>query len=75
MVGDAFARAEAEERSGPPGRQVLEGFLTPHQALQQLQTFEVPEKISFTDFLFKLRIAVMNVTGVALVPPDNCKLR
>ena len=49
MVRDAFARAEADERSGQPGRQVLEGILralclglslsTPHQALQQLQTF------------------------------------
>ena len=44
MVRDAFARAEADERSGQPGRQVLEGILrvlclglstsTPHQALQ-----------------------------------------
>ena len=43
MVRDAFAVAEAEERSGQPGKQVLEGILhalclglslsTPHQAL------------------------------------------
>ena len=61
MIRDAFARAEAEERSGQPGKQVLEGILralclglspsTPHQALQQLQTFEVLEKTSFGDFL------------------------
>ena len=44
MVHDAFARAEAEERSGQTRKQVLEGILralclglsssTPHQALQ-----------------------------------------
>ena len=43
MVQDAFARADANERSGQTGRQVLEGILralclglsppTPHQAL------------------------------------------
>ena len=43
MVRDAFARAEAKERSGQPGKQGLEGILralclglspsTPHQAL------------------------------------------
>ena len=81
MVRDALARAEAEERSGQPGKQVLEGILralclglspsTPHQALQHLQTFEVPEKTSFADFLSELRIAVMNVKSIALVPPDD----
>ena len=81
MVRDAFARAEAYEKSGQPGRQVLGGILralclelsssTPHQALQQLQTFEVPEKTSFADFLSELRIAVINVIHVALVPPDD----
>ena len=81
MVRNAFARAEAEERSGQPGRQVLNGILralclglspsTPHQALQQLQTFEVPEKTSFADFLSELRIAVMHVKDAALIPPDD----
>ena len=42
-----------------------------HRALQQLQTFEVPEKTSFADFLSELRIAVMNVKDVVLVPPDD----
>ena len=81
MIRDAYARAEADERSGQPGRQVLKGILrslslglspsTPHQALQQLQTLEVPEKTSFADFLSELRIAVMNVKDVALDPPDD----
>ena len=85
MVWDAFARAEADERSGQPGRQVLEGILrafclglspsTPRQALQQLQTFAVPEKTSFADFLSELRIAVMNVKDVALVPPYDSTMR
>jgi hypothetical protein len=85
MIRDAFARAETDERSGQPGRQVLEGILralclglspsTPHQALQQLQTFEVPEKTSFADFLSELRIAVMNVKDVALVPPDDSTMQ
>ncbi|CAM9485641.1 unnamed protein product, partial [Ascophyllum nodosum] len=86
MVRDAFARAEADERSGQPGRQVLEGILralclglsfsTPHQALQQLlQTFTVPEKTSFADFFSELRIAVMNVKDVALVPPDDSTMQ
>ncbi|CAN0455569.1 unnamed protein product, partial [Ascophyllum nodosum] len=85
MVRDAFARAEADERSGQPGRQVLEGILralclglspsTPHQALQQLQTFQVPEKTSFADFLSELRIAVMNVKDVVLVPPDDSTMQ
>ena len=85
MVWDAFARAEADERSGQPGRQVLEGVLrafclglspsTPHQALEQLQTFEVPEKTSFADFLSELRIAVMNVKDVALVPPYDSTMQ
>ena len=85
MVRDAFARAEADERSGQPGRQVLEGILralclglspsTPHQALQQLRTFQVPEKTSFADFLPELRIAVMNVKDVALVPPDDSTMQ
>ena len=67
MVCHAFARVEAEERSGRPGRKVLEGILhalclglspsLPHQALQQLQTFEVHEKILSADFLSELRIA------------------
>ena len=43
----------------------------PHQALQQLQNFEVPEKTSFADFLSELRTAVMNVKDVALVPPND----
>ena len=81
MVRDAFARAEPEERNGQPEKQVLEGILralclelspsTPHQALQQLQTFEVPEKTSFADVLSELRNAMLNVKGVALVPPDG----
>ena len=81
VVRDAFARAEADERSGKPERQVLEGILralclrlnpsSPNQALQHLQTFEVPEKISFADFLSELRIAMMNVKSLALVPPDD----
>ena len=81
MVRDAVAREEADERSSQPGRQVLEGILralrlglsptSPHQALQLLQTFEVPEKTSFADFLSELRIAVMNIKNVALVPPDD----
>ena len=85
MVRDAFAIAKADERSGQPGRQVLEGILralclglspsTPHQALQQLQTFQVPEKNSFADFLSELRIAVMNVKDVALVPPDDSTMQ
>ena len=85
MVRDAFARAEADERSGQPGRQVLEGILralclglspsTPHQALQQLQTFQVPEKTSFADFLPELRIAVMKFKDVALVTPDDSTMQ
>ncbi|CAM9918587.1 unnamed protein product, partial [Ascophyllum nodosum] len=87
MVRDAFVRAEADERSSQPGRQVLEGILralclglspsTPHQALQQLQTFQVPEKTSFADFLSEseLRIAVMNVKDVALVPPNDSTMQ
>ena len=81
MVRDSFARAEADERSGKPERQVLEGILralclglnpsSPNQALQQLQTFEVPEKISFANFLSELRIAVINVKSLALVPPND----
>ena len=76
MVRDAFARVEAKERSHQPRKQVLEGIKrtlclglgpsTPHQVLQQLQTFEVPEKTLFADFLSVLRIAVMNVKDVAL---------
>ena len=67
MVRDTFARAEADERSVQPGIKVLERILralclglspsTPDQVLQQLQTFEVPEKTSFADFLSELRIA------------------
>ena len=85
MIRDAFVRAEAEERSGQTGKQILEGILralwlglspsSPHQALQQLQTFEVPEKTLFTDFLSELRIAVMNVKGVALVSPDGSTMQ
>ena len=81
MLRDAFARAEADERSGKPERQVLERILralclglnpsSPNQALQQPQTFEVPEKISFADFLSELRIAVINVKSLALVPPND----
>ena len=48
---------------------------TPHQALQQLQTFEVPEKTSFADFLSELRKAVMNVKDIALVPPDDSNMQ
>ena len=80
MVCDALARAEAKDRSGQPGKEVLEWILralclglspsTLHQALRQLQTFEDPENNSFAGFLSKLRIAVMNVNDVALVPPD-----
>ena len=61
---------ERSTRKTSPGR-----LSSSHQVLQQLQTFEGLDKISFTDFLSKLRIAVMNGTGVALVPPDDCKLR
>ena len=78
-VDDAFARAEAEERRGQAGKRVLEGILRalclglspskPRQALQRLQTFEVPEKTSFADFLSELRIPVMNAKHVGLVPP------
>ena len=85
MVRDAFARAEAEERSGQPGKQVLEETLRalclelspskPHQALQQLQTFDVPEKTSFADFLSEFRIAVMNIKDVALAPPDDSTMQ
>ena len=85
MVRDAFARAEADGRSGQPRREVLEGILralslglspsTPHQALQQLQTFEVSEKTSFANFLSELRIAVMNVKDVALVAPDDSTIQ
>ena len=83
MVRYVFARAEAEERSGQLGKQVLEERAlclglspsTPHQALQQLQTFEVPEKTSFAVFLSELRIAVMNVKDVALVPPDDSTMQ
>ena len=85
MARDAFARAEADEKSGQPERQVLEGILralclglgpsTPHQALQQLQTFQVPEKTSFADFLSELRIEVMNVKDVPLVPPDDSTMQ
>ena len=49
--------------------------LTPHQTLQQLQTFEVPEKTSFADFLSELRIAVTTVNDVALVPPDDSTMQ
>ena len=85
MVHDAFARAEAEERIGQPRKQVLEGILralrlgsspsTPHQALQQLQTFEVPEKTPFADFLSELSIAMLNVKDVALVHPDDSTMQ
>ena len=86
MVRDAFARAEDEKRSGQPGKQVLEVILralclglspttTPHQALQQLQTFEVHEKTSFAEFLSELRIVVMNVKDVARVPPDHSTMQ
>ena len=85
MVRDAFARAEVKERSGQPGKQVLEGILralclglspsTPHQALQHLQTFEVPEKTSFEDFLSELRSTVMNVKDEALGPPDDSTMQ
>ena len=85
MVRDAFAKAEADVRSGQPERQVLEGTLralclgrshsTPRQALQQLQTFEVPKKTSFADFLSELRKAVTNVKDVALVPPDDSAMQ
>ena len=85
MVRDAFARAEADERSGKPERQILEGILralclglnpfSPNQALQQLQTLEVPEKISFADFLSELHIAVMNIKSLALVPPDDSTVK
>ena len=85
MVRDAFARAEAGEKSGHPGKQVLDGILrtlclglspsTPHQALQQLPTFEIPEKTSFADFLSELRIAVMKAKDVALVPPDHSTMQ
>ena len=85
MLRDAFARAEAGERNGQPGRQVLEGVMralclklspsTLHQALQQLQTFEVPKKTSFADFLSELRIAVMNIEDVDLVPPDDSTMQ
>ena len=81
MVRDTFARAEADKRSGKPERQVLEGILralclrlnpsSPNQVLQQLQTFEVPEKISFANFLSESRIAVINVKSLALVPPND----
>ena len=85
MVHDAFARAEAEERSGQTGKQVLAGSFralclglspsTLHQALQQMQTFEVPEKASFAGFLSGLRFAVMNAKDVALVPPDDSTMQ
>ena len=85
MVRDAFARTEVEERSSLPGKKVLEGPLrvlclgisptTPHQALQQLQTFEVHEKTSFTEFLSELRIAVMNVKDLARVPHDDSTMQ
>ena len=85
MVRDAFDRAETGERSGQPRKQVLGGILrdlclrlspsTPHQALQQLQTFEVPEKRWFTDFLSELRIVVLNVKDVALVPPNDSAMQ
>ena len=81
MVRDAFIRADAKDRSGQPGQHVLGGILrasclglslsTSYQALQQLQTFEGPEKTLFADFLSELRIAVINVKDVALVPPDD----
>ena len=81
IVRDAFARAEAEDRGGQPGKQVFEEILRtlclglgpskPHQALQQLQNFEFPEKTSFADFLSELRTAVMNVKDVALFPPND----
>ena len=60
MVLDVFARAEAEEKSGQSGKQLLEEILralclelspsTLHQVLQQLQTFKVPEKTSLRTF-------------------------
>ena len=84
MVRNAFARAEAEERSGQPGERVLEGLLralslglspSTHQALQQSQIFEVPEKASFAYFLSELRLAVMNVNSVALIPPDDSTMQ
>ena len=85
MVWVTIAGAEADERNGQPERQVLEGILralclglslsTPHQALQQLQTFEVPEKTSFADFLSESRIAVMNVKDLALVLPDDSTMQ
>ena len=85
MVRDAFARPEAEEKSGQPGKQVLKGILrasclglgpsTPHQVLQQLQIFEVPDKTSFADFPCDLRIAVMNIKGLALVPLEDSTMQ
>ena len=48
---------------------------TPHQALQQLQIFEVFEKTSFAEFLSELCIAVMNVKDIALVPPDDSTMQ
>ena len=60
MVLDVSARAEAEEKSGQSGKQVLEEILralclelspsTLHQVLQQLQTLKVPEKTSLRTF-------------------------
>ena len=85
MVRDAFAGGEADERSGQPGRRVLDWILRvlcqqlspsiPHQALQQLQAFEFPEKTSFADFLSELRTAVINVKDVALVPLDDSTMQ
>ncbi|CAM9486732.1 unnamed protein product, partial [Ascophyllum nodosum] len=85
IVCDALAKAEPEERRGQAGKQVLEEILralclglslsTPHQVLQQLQTFEVPDKTSFAGFLSELRIAVINVKDVALVPPDDTTMQ
>ena len=48
---------------------------TAHQALQQLQTFEVPEKASFADFLSDLRIAEINVKDVELVTLDDSTMQ
>ena len=60
IVLDVFARAKAVDKSCQPGKQVLEGILialclglspsTPHQVLQQLHTFKVPEKTSLRTF-------------------------
>ena len=72
-------------RSGHPEKQVLEEIrrslclgLRPstfHQALQQLQTFGVPDKTSFVYYLSEIPKAVTNAKDLALVPLNDSAIQ